>query len=481
MSISIGGNTLDASSSPVVNLNYEYYKTKGGEIIGGVQKYTITGTISVSGNNSPTGSQVMAALASIRNFGREPKCVSVSIPGFFSGKGKITNVSIEQGPDPSWINQGAYSIEITAPLTSIPTNSLGLTANDSVKDVSKLEKIELGEECHGFVYDSAAGILSKTFAKFTNEVTLSWQPICSDTATPLLTVLNKLISIGPTLDAFSQFSSWGSYLQSRSFSINTDGSVSFKSEMVLIPPGASASAFVDISFELDKNYTSKTMSKKITGSINGLASVGWGGIVNLSDTSSASKLSGAETAFSSIKGAYSSLSSWSGLDLELTKLPLCPKPNTNAACADDPEDEEIDTCLIPLNSNISKNRTEGSITFDFEWASAGEACEENGINKEITVEVTEPQVTFQQFVIPDFGTLLQNLNCRTAETVQGTCTIRSSGRCIDDLDCNCETALEEKINEYVPDKSKWLLITHSKQKTSNSLSLTKKYIRRCIQ
>lgn len=480
MSISVGGFSIDDSTTPVVNVNFEYYKSKGGEIIGGVQKYTISGVITKGGQGT-TGAQVMSALSSIRQLGTSPKCIDVNLSGFYSGKAKVTGVNIEQGPDPAWINQGAFSIEITAPLTEIPPNSLGLTANDSVKDVSKSEKVELGEECHGYIYDSQAGRLSKTFAKFTNEVTLSWQPICSDTATPLMSVLAKLVTVGPTLTAFNKFGSWSQFSQSRSLDINTDGSITFKSEMVLVPPGGSASAFVDISFEHNQNYTDKSVSKKISGTVTGLSSPSWSGMIGLGDTCSASKLSNAEGAFSSIKGAFSNLSSWAGIELELIKLGNCPKHNNDTMACNDPANDQTDTCLVPMNSTISKNRTEGSITFDFEWANNTNGdCSTNGLTKEITIDITEPQVTFKEFVIPDVGTVLQNLNCRSAKTIQGICSVSTSNGCLEDLNCSCETALDAEINKY-ENVSNWLLITHSKQKTMNSFTLTKKYIRKCIQ
>lgn len=482
MSITIGSFTLDQSYSPLVNSNFEYFTTQGGEIIGGQQKITISGSVSASGP-SATGAVVMTKLKTIRNLGKQPQCLEVTVPGFYTGKAKITNVNIEQGNDPAWINQGAFSIELTAPLSSIPSNSFGFTVNDYVKDVSKSESVQIGEEGHGYVYSLSGNILSKAFIKFTNEISLTCQPLCSDQAIPsTIAILKRIVATGPTQPVFTQkYSSWRPFLQNRSLEIQTNGSVTFRCELILVPPSVSANAFVDITFEHVKNYDLQQQqeTKKSSGSVTGLVSISWSDLVTLSDTCSASKLANAESAFSSIKAALSNLNNWGGTTLELNQLPNCPS-NINEQCVTGISTPT--TCFKPTNSTISKNRTEGAINFDFEWTNS--QCQTYNGQTQVDVEINEPIDNLVEHIIPNYGTLIQNLNCKTPKTIQFTSTTTYPGAngCTTNIAaCSANDAINAAISGYIPSGDpNWLLIDNKKTSTMTSISITKKYIRKCI-
>lgn len=484
--INVGSLSLDQTYAPLVNLSFEYFTTQGGEIIGGLQKYTISGVVSVSDTTNPgslTGSTVMSKLKNIRNLGKQPQCLDVTIPGFYTGKAKITNVSIEQGNDPSWVNQGAFSIELNAPLSSIPENSFGFTVNDFVKDVSRSEKVEIGEDSHGYVYTLSGGSvkLSKAYVKFTNEIQLTCQPLCSDQAIPnTIAILKRIVATGPTHLAFSKYQSWRPFLQSRSLEIQTSGSVTFRCDMILVPPTVTANAFVDVSFEHSRNYDpqQQQMSKKSTGTVTGLVSVGWSDLVTLSDTCSVSKLTNAESAFSSIKNTLSSLNNWDGITLELNLLPNCPT-NLNSDCTSG--FTSTSDCYKPTNSTITKSRTEGSITFDFEWNNT--SCTSFNGQTVVEVDITEPQPNLAEFIIPDYGTLIQNLNCDTAKIISftGSTTYPGANGCVSNIVCSANNAINAAILEYIPENDpNWLLIQNSKTSTMTSVSITKKYIRKCL-
>jgi hypothetical protein len=492
LTINIGELALDETYSPLVNVSFEYFKTKGGEIIGGLQKFTITGVVTVS--DSPglkTGSSVMFKLKSIRAIGAKTKCFDVSIPGFYSGQGKVTNVTIDQGSDPTWVNQGAFSIEISAPLSSIPTNSLGITLDDSITDISKSETVEIGEDAHGYVL--VGDTLSKTYIKFTNKINLTCKPLCpnlgGNTANPI-TILRRLVAIGPTHQSLQKYQSWKPFLQSRSLEISTEGSVSFSSEIILLPPSSTGKAFVDIGFEHNRTYESKQKSKKISGTVTGLSEVAWSDLINVSDTSSSSKLSNAESVFQTLKGRYSDLSSWEGLIIKLTEVPGCPKTTSTSIgrCGDDDDDDDEGGGgnIVPTSSTISKDRTEGVINFTFEWSSSDsdqECSESNGKRTEVTVDIVEPQPTLVEHIIPGVGTLIQNLNCKSAETLTFTSTTTDpqEGGCSNNSKCLAEDAINKEIEKYIPDKNdkSWLIIENTRQTATNSFSITIKYIKQC--
>lgn len=492
--IVIGSLTLDETYAPLVNLSFEYFKTQGGEIIGGLQKYSITGIVTVSDQPGlSTGSNVMSKLKAIRGLGKKTKCADVVIPSFYSGKAKITNVSIEQGSDPSWVNQGSFTIELSAPLTSIPTNSLGLTINDNVTDISKSESVEIGEDAHGYVLLDGPARLSKTFVVFKTQVSLTCKPLCPDqggSTSNVITILKRLVSKGPSHPAFEKYKTWKPYLQSRSLELSTEGSVSFSSDVILLPPGVSGSAFVDVEFEHGRSYESKQTTKKTSGTVTGLAEVAWSDLINLANTSSSSKLANAESVFSTLKTYYSNLDNWGGIMLELTEKPNCPKEgeDTIGKCGDDDDDEDGGGgCFKPNSSTISKSRTEGTINFNFEWQtvpSDEECTEPNGKRTEVTVDITEPQATIVEHIIPDVGTLIQNLNCRSAQTIEFTSTTTDpeSDGCSQQNECDANDAINKEIEKYIPkDDPNWLVIADSKTTTSTTLTIRKKYIRRCLQ
>lgn len=494
--IILGELTLDDTYAPLVNVSFEYFKTKGGEIIGGLQKFTISGIVTVSDQPGLlTGANVMSKLKDIRDVGKKTKCINVVIPQFYTGQAKITNVSIDQGSDPTWVNQGDFTIEISAQLTSIPTNSLGITLNDNITDISKSETIEIGEDAHGYVLlDNPEGLqLSKTYVKFSNQVNLTCKPLCPNLGgqnANVITILKRLVSSGPTHDALKDYKTWKPFLQTRSLEISTEGSVSFSSEIILLPPTSTAKSFVDISFEHNRTYESKQTSKKISGTVTGLSEIAWSDLVNLADTSSASKLGNAETDFQKIKTSFNSLSRWKGLQLELKEIPNCPKESSTSIgkCGDDDDDDETGGGdIVPTNSTISKDRTEGVINFTFEWSSSDseqECSESNGKRTEVTVDITEPKATLVEHIIPGVGTLLQNLNCKSAKTISFTSTTTDpeSDGCSKNNECSSEDAINAEIKKYIPSDNDrgWLLIENKRTTTSNSFSITKKYIRKCL-
>ena len=485
--ITIGGLALDETYAPLVNLSFEYFKTKGGEIIGGLQKFTITGVVTVSDSlGLETGRTVMSKLKGIRSMGMKPKCYLVNIPGFYSGQAKVTNVTIDQGSDPTWVNQGAFSMEISAPLSSIPTNSLGITATDSVTEISKSETVEIGEDAHGYVLVDD-NTLSKTYIKFTNKINLTCKPLCSSSTANPIAILKKLVSIGPTHDSLrTKYKSWRLFLQSRSLEISTEGSVSFISDIILLPPSSTGKAFVDIGFEHKRTYETEQTTKTISGTVTGLSEVVWSGLIDISDTSSSSKFSNAESVFQTLKDKYVDISSWAGLIIELTKVPGCPKKTSTSIgrCGDD-DDDVGGGNIIPTSSTISKDRTEGVISFTFEWSSDSdqECSESNGKKTEVTVEIVEPQATIIENIIPGVGTLIQNLNCKSAETLTFTSTTTDpkEGGCSNNSKCSTEEAINKEIRKYIPGGSggKWLIIENTRTTSTNSFSVTIKYIKQC--
>lgn len=443
MSIVVGSIDL-SSTSVVATSKYDYYKSDGGEIIGGVQTITIAGSVVVGDEDATTpGAVVMGKLRAIVDLGKEPRCINVSIPGQYSGPAKIENVTTNQGSDPSWINKGEFSIELKAPLQSIPANSLGITAQDSVTQISRSSKIEFPEDHHGYLYD---GSFHKTYVIQSNELSFTCEPICQKNFS-LVNVINKLIKDSPH-PAISK--SYNRYAKSKTVQVSGN-SATIKTEYISTPH--SGQAFTDLNFIHNKSYGDSPSTKKIiSGTVTGLTDSAVFDTNGIVATCAASRLANAESVFTQIKGKFSDIKSWEGIELELNRLlNLPPATTVVSACQSDPDDPNKKPCLKPSLSTVSRSRTEGVIDFSFEWSSDdGDNCSasNNRISTDVTIDIVEPQPQFVEHVIPGFGTLIQNLNTRNARRIN----VQIVNTYPQDL-CGpppplCEQDVQELLNKY---------------------------------
>ncbi len=484
--VTIGGLTLDEQTySPTVNISFEYFKTDSGSIIGGHIIATIQGVVSISDNDSgtSTGSLVMQRLKNVRDLGKITQCINVSVPNFdpLNNKAKITNVTIDQGPDPTWVNQGAYTIELKGLVSNLPGgNPYGITASDGVTELSRTESIEIGENSHGYIASNSQN-LSKAYVTFNNSVKLKCEPYCSN-VNPI-DVLKKIVKIGPQNQIFNQYKSWKSYLQSRSLEINTDGTINFSSDIILTP--FPVTALVDLSFAENQTYETKDITYTTSGTVTGLVPVSWSDLVTISSSCAQSKLDGAISTFSAVKAAYSDLSKWGGTSLTLTKK-NCPTNSNNpfaSACDDiygDDDDPNQDTDEIkPSNVTVTTSRTEGTINFTFEWSTTqndGGQCVTNGVRKETTVEITDRQPNYVEHYVPSYGTLLQNMNCNSAKRLSVTVSITyPEESCGQNIDCQANEGRNIDVSKYFGSE-RWLIIGNTTTQTNNSYTSKADYI-----
>lgn len=480
INITIGGLTLDESYAAQTKVAYEYYKSKSGEIIGGKRTFTISGNVNIGDNDTLTGATVMSKLKALRDLGKDPSCINVSLGNLYSGFAKISNVSIEQGSDPTWVNVGAFSIDLDTKLDSLPQNSLGITLTDFVTDFTRSESIQLGEDSHGYILTENG--LSKSFVKFTNKITVTCKPLCPSDGTPIAKakeVINRLKKIGPTNPEFAQYSSWKQYMQTRSLDANPDGTISFTVEMILLPTCANFAAFVDLNFGYNKTYDGNTEVRSINGSINGLASINWSNLVSV-DQSAARKFDGANAAMSFIKANYNTLAKWAGLIQDLTKQPNCPLTLNNPFLCGDATDIPLGGCIKPSSTNISTSRTDGNINFNFQWDNNQSNCEINGIKNDITIDINEPENKVATFTIPRYGTVIQNLKTVGAKKVNVTVnTTSESAGCTKDVQtCARGLAFGVNMSKYFPN-GKYTMTSHTEASTLSSYTVRLEYTSLC--
>jgi hypothetical protein len=521
MAISLPDLLAGKSSDPAISfsisakINYEYNKTKSGEIIGGATVITVTGIVSVTdpttSGSYKVGAKVMQTLKEIRNLGRISECYDIDISGF-NGRARIVNINIEQGPDPAWVNQGAFSIELRAQLPEIPSNSFGIVVTDHVQSINSSQSITFGEDAHGYVYSKDLG-LSKAYVKFSNRVSVTLDWFCPEdlltVESKLLGVLKKLMSVGPTHELLSVYKTWTPYLmQGRSFTIDSDNTASINLDMILMHPSAKAggsSAFVDISFSKNNTYEVAGVSstKTISGTINGLLATIWSDIITLNNTETHSKLIEAENVFSYIKNKFKDITSWDGISLDLVAQPNCPNTAVQTAtpeqqgaltpqpftplptgCYESSNNKKISQCIEPSSTKVARSRSEGTITFSFEWnnqSGAAGCIDQNGTTTDVTVDIAEPTVNLAEFKIPRGGVYVQNIQCASAQRFIFTATTtKKKPGCAKTLKCGTLAALDDSINNYINfNENEFLLIRWNETESNTSYVITKEYIKKC--
>lgn len=491
MNITIGTIALTSKNAPKVSMKYEYYKTETNITIGGKKTITVNGVVSVSDDGSLTGSNVMKQLKTIRDAGKTSKCVVVSIPDFYSGKARIENITIEQGADPTWVNQGAFSINLEAPLDVIPPNPYGIVAQDYVKSLSFSEKIDVGEDSHGFVYTSD-NQLSKAFVRFSSKVNVEVDPLCQsiNIKTLLEKIIRKFIKNSPSHSLLIKYRTWRVFIADRSYTVSNANAELNTSSILLSPSSRGQSAFVDLNFEHRKTYDKDEETKVASGNIRGLVNIPWGDIISLGSSFGSSKLASAESALSYIIKGYSDIAEWDGIEYALTRYNCPPSKGSNDPCAIEGEGAQNKDCLKPSSSSVARNRTDGSIDFSFEWVNTD--CGRNSSSSttvEYQVDDIKSQPTTAEFTIPTVGILLQNINCQTARRITFTSNLNfpdNSGNCLEATpeECSQKAKLEEFIAKYFRDRrltaSDYLLIDHTFTKTNRVNTLKKGFVSLCL-
>jgi len=493
MNITIGSLQLTDANAPKVTVKTEYYKTDTGVIIGGKKNITISGVVFYKDDGSLTASSVMKQLKNIRDLvSTEGKnCLSVTIPNVYSGNARISNIDIEQGSDPTWVNTGGFTILIEAPLTRIPPNNLGIVAEDYVKSLSFAENISLGEDAHGFVLTTDLK-LSKAFVRFSFQLSVEVDPICTNNKPSILIekLIRKLIKKFPSHPLLTKYRSWTPYLQDRNYTFNNN-SGSLKSETILLHPSkAGLSAYVDLNFKHNRTYDDNREIKTISGNIKGLINVPWIDIIYIGSISSLSALSSAETALNYIKSKFVDLSSWTGIEYALFQYD-CPPASSNI-CLLPPDDNSQQGCYKPSSSTISRARTEGSIDFSFEWTkNICNKSDPNVTSIEYTVDDNLEQPSIATHEIPTGGVLLQDLNCYTARKISFSSVVSfPESNCLDEASRPLcaqpniqDTSLNKYIFQYMLDNSldplDFMLISHSYSRNNRANTLSKGYISKC--
>lgn len=495
----IGGANL--GTSPISNVEDEFFRTADGEIIGGVRKISISGSIV-----GASGVEIMGKLKAIRELGAKAECINIETTAY-TGRARVDNVTIPQGPDPAWINQGEFSIELTAQMTEIPLNRFKFTAADNVKEFSQSESLSLGDESHGYAFsleqDPPTGSplkLSKTFVKWSTKMSIKCEPFCNSDSDSgggrnILEILDSLVYGGPTSDSFNEYKDWTRYLGSRSLDISSDGVVSFSASIMLVDTEcAPLLALVDINFNTSDTYaTPKSETHTISGSIQGLSSISWSDLVTLSSVCANNKVGNAIAVFNQMAGIiklHDKTFKPNYLPLQLEEKPNCPIPSPTVAACTNTNPDKIPGLLKPTTSSVSVNRITGDLTFSISWATAseGDTCvDADGATENISVNITPATEQFATHVIPRYGTIMQRLGSFKSEQVSFTYSKTGPsafGLCAPDPlpdSCGTTVGFNDSIKNYFNTRigRRYLRIAYSKTFTNTSYSEQQNYIEFC--
>ena len=503
---------------PISTVEDEFLRTSDGEIIGGFRKISISG--SIVGN---TGEEIMGKLKAIRELGARAECINIATTAY-TGRARIDNVTIPQGPDPSWINQGEFSIELTAPMTEIPPNRFNFVASDNVREFSQSESLSLGDESHGYAFtlknnDGGDDLeLSKTFVKWSTKMSIKCEPFCSSSNSgerSAMEILESLVYGGPTSefkdiegkfvgcfrhdDPLKNYKGWTRYLGSRSLDISSDGVVSFSSSVMLVEPTcAPLLAFVDINFTTSDTYAEpKSETHTISGNIQGLSKISWSdNLVQLSSVCPDNKVNNAIAVFNQMSGIiklHDKTFKPNYLPLELEKKENCPKPSPlTAACNTNTNPNKIPGLLKPTTSSVSVNRITGDLNFSISWATsdgADKCVGGDGATDNLSIIITPATEHFASHSIPRYGTMMQRMGSFKNEKVSLTYSKAGAaalGFCDPaPLPAKCTgagTSFNTGILEWLEENWKnktYLLITWTKTLTNTSYTENQEYIQTC--
>ena len=454
--VSVGGASL--SPTPFVSLSKDQYKI-GELVVGGVLRVSLNGTV-VGQSFSEVSSGIKTVLDSVGEVG---DCVNVVIncsgSSLVNGYGVVSGVSIEEGPDPTWVNISKYSIEIelyenNGTLVVKPNTSAGdyVTNGEIIKDMS--ESLSLNVDNDSFHTDDAGGIKSgKAHAKYTFSINATGaavgcksslsaktgieaaEEVCNRRISNIAngTVTTSLGTPSRVSSALSSYHGGNQYMHIRSLDADPiGGSLSVSGDIILRPSGHPyPNAFIDISVDSRTDATQIGRVVTISGNVEGLYAHDFTSLITNGSFHSmgGDRLSNAESVYNNITSSFPGLAQ-QYLEGIITDTTDCTDGGLLGICSDIITPEECN--LRETNKNITRNFGQGTVSFSHEYSTA-KNCSIPGAAK-VETEVTRnyPTDVFAEFTIPFRGeAFIQDLQTKTKETLSINVNIT-----VEDTGCN---------------------------------------------
>jgi hypothetical protein len=495
-SVTVGGSSLDPA--PFVSLSIDQFRV-GDLIVGGVLIVSLNGTVySEDGNGF---SDIATKLKNkFKDIGQKGDCILVDIncggTVLVNGYGTIRSVSIDEGPDPTWTQIAAYSIEVEMYINDndlvVKPNSNAsnyVTSNEIIRDLS--ESVTLNVDNEAFAIDVASGQkVGRAHAKYSFNISATGAAVsCKSNISQktgleaaeevikrrISTIANGSISSSlaapPSLiAALATYHSGSKYMQVRSVDADPiNGTMTVAGDIIIRPPGLTyPQAFVDISVDSRSDATQIGRTVTISGTVEGLYTESFSDLISSSFTSaSANKIGNAEGVYTSIKGLGATLAN-NYLEGKLTDPCSQSSGNLTAIC---PVSLSIPECNLRLVSRTAtRNFGQGTISFSDEYSTVPNCNIPGAAKVESEVTHTYPTDVFAEFTIPFRGEpLLQNLGTKTKETISVTVTATVDAGCkVADLSniAGCLAAEAFRLRDEAGGDSSWYVTQDSLTKSN---------------
>lgn len=460
--VTVGGVSLDPA--PFVSLSIEQYRV-GDLIIGGSLIVSLNGTVyTTDGGFSDIADKLKNKF---KDIGQKGDCVAININCggsiLVNGYGTIRSVNIEEGPEPSWTQVAAYSVELEMyenenDLVVKPNAAASsyVTSNEIIKDIS--ESITLNVDNDAFSNDSIpGGKAGRAHAKYSFNISATGGGVGCDTSVSRKTGLeaaeevlkrrlsslasgsisNGLSVPNSLISALATYHSGSKYMHVRSLDADPiNGTMTVNGDLIIRPAGIpNPQAFIDISVDSRAETAQVGRNVVVSGTVEGLYTTAFSELITNGSFHSANvgRIGNAESAYGSLSGSFQGLANMylSGV---LTDTGDCTNSGLLAICPSYVPPQECGLRLV--NKSETRNFGQGTITFSYEYSTA-QNCSIPGATK-VETEVTHnyPTDVFAEFTIPFRGEpLLQDLGTTTKETVavNVTATVENPGCNVRDM------------------------------------------------
>lgn len=506
--VTVGGATLDPA--PFVSMSLEQYRTND-IIVGGVLIVSLNGTVYTTGGAG--FSDIAAKLKARLGIARNGDCIDLNIncggTTLVNGKGLIRSFSIDEGPDPTWTQIAAYSIDVEiyineGQLVVEPNQIISsyITANEIIKEFSESATITVDNDA--FAVDSVQGQKAgRAHAKYSFNISAtggsaSCQNLGSGKKSGIeaaeevvkrrLSALengNLASSLGnPTevINGLTPYLSGSKYMQVRSMDADPfTGTLTVSGDLILRPSGVTyPQAFVEVTVDSRAEAAQVGRSVTVSGTIEGLYSAPFSNLITNSNFHSAStnRMANAESAFSGIKGIAQSLAT-SYLEGQITD-PCASTSGLTAICSNGNTNQPTECALRLISRSVTRNFGQGTISFSDEYSTVKTCSIPGAARVESEVTHTYPTDVFAEFTIPFRGEpLLQNLGTTTKEViaVNINLTVENMGCDISDTSglVGCAAGLADQIGAE-EGAAGWYLTQYSVTKSNTgNLRISKEW------
>lgn len=471
--VSVGA--LNLKPAPFVSLTIEQYKVND-IVVGGALIVNLNGTV-VGNGFADVSSQIYEIL----QLGTSTECVPINIncngASVVNGLGRVRNVSGDEGPQPSWVNIAAYTMEIEVfenngetVVKPDPTFSDWITENEIIKNIS--ETINLSVDSDAYNVDSAPGIgrIGKAHAKCSFSISVS------GAATSSCSSGNKKVGLDAAeevmkrrLDGLSnmqwnlaklgapqihgelqQYRGGARRLHFRSVEVNPfDSTITVNGDIIYRPAACQyPNVFMDVSADSSTSNDDQGRTVTISGNIQGLSNDEYSTIIFAGGFAGESniKMPSAESAYGAISGGLLAMAKAYLMEKIEDPCSDADPEGGSAPCKqmeDDQKKEETECDIRLVSKSVTRNFGEGSINFNHTYSTQKNCSIPGAKNVDIEVTRNKPTDVTAEFTVIGRGyPLIQDLNTKTRETVA-----ISASASLDNNDCSLASSTDSSTIE----------------------------------